>query len=264
MVLQLTRPLIIFDLETTGVDPREDRIVEIAALRIEPDGGREMRSERMNPQRPIPAGATAVHGISDADVADAPTFRQAAAAWLEYFEGADVGGFNVVRFDVPLLDREFRDLGLDFAVADRRVVDSMRIFHQKERRDLTAAARFYLDSDHAGAHAADADVEMTAKILEAQLQRYEDLPRDVAALAEFCDPPRPGGIDRQGKFLWQNGEAVIGFGKHQGHTLRELAARNPGYLKWILKTDFPEDAKTIASNALAGTFPEPEKAGQST
>jgi len=263
MDLRLERPLAVFDLETTGIDPATDKIVEVAVLRILPDGGRDMKARRVNPERPIPPGATAVHGIRDEDVADAPTFRQLAPRLLEFLEGADLAGFNVARFDVPLLDREFRECGHDLAVASRRIVDSMRIFHRMEPRDLTAAARFYLDRDHADAHAAQADVEMTADILVAQIRRYDDLPSDVPGLAEFCSSRKPGAIDSQGKFVWRGDEAAIAFGKHAGTPLRVLASRHPDYLEWILKTDFPEDAKRIAADALRGRFPEPA-ATQST
>ena len=254
-LLTLERPLVFFDLETTGIDPATDRIVEICALRVDPDGTRESRTRRINPERPIPAGATAIHGIRDEDVRDEPTFRQIARGLLEFLANADMAGFNVLRFDLPLLDREFRDCGLDLGLAGRRVVDAMTIFHRMERRDLSAAVNFYLGRSHEGAHAAEADVSATAEVLEAQLERYPDLPRGVEELDAWMRGGRAAGVDRSGKFVWKDGEAVLAFGKHQGKALRDVAQENPGYLEWVSRSDFPEAATRVASEALAGRFP---------
>ena len=254
-LLSLDRPLIFFDLETTGIDPATDRIVEISALRVAPDGTRESRTRRINPERPIPPGATAIHGIRDEDVRDEPTFRQIARGLLEFLADADLAGFNVLRFDLPLLDREFRDCGLDLGVARRRVVDAMTIFHRMERRDLGAAVSFYLGRSHEGAHAAEADVAATAEVLEAQLERYPDLPRAVEELDAWMRGGRTDGVDRSGKFVWKSGEVVLAFGKHQGKKLHRVAREDPGYLEWVSRSDFPEDAKRVASEALAGRFP---------
>jgi DNA polymerase-3 subunit epsilon len=261
--LILERPLVFFDIESTGTDPDSDRIVEISAMRIAPDGARETRTRRIHPERPIPPGATAVHGIRDEDVRDAPTFRQISRSLLEFLEGADLAGFNVARFDVPLLEREFRDCDLDLDVAGRRVIDVMRIYHRKERRDLTAAVRFYLDREHEGAHGAEADVVATADVLEAQLERYDDLPGGVAELAEWCDPLPENAVDRRGKFVWRDGEAVFAFGRHRDRSLREVVAEAPDYLEWIVGSDFPDDAREIVRNALEGRLPE-QGEGQST
>lgn len=253
--LILDRPLVYFDLETTGTDPATDRIVEISVLRVSPDGARESRTRRINPERPIPAEATAVHGIGDDDVRDEPSFRQIARGLLEFLGEADLAGFNVLRFDLPLLDREFRDCGLDLRLAGRRVVDAMTIYHRMERRDLSAAVRFYLGRSHDGAHAAEADVAASADVLEAQLERYPDLPRSVEELDAWIRGGRTAGVDRSGKFVWQDGEAVLAFGKYQGKPLRRVARDDPGYLEWIAKSDFPPDAKQVAADALAGRFP---------
>lgn len=184
--LRLARPIVFFDLETTGTDPAWDRIVEIAVLRIEPDGRSEVRTRRINPERPIPPEATAVHGIRDEDVREAPTFRQIARSLLAFIGDADLAGYNLRRFDLPLLERELRACGLDLGVSRRRVVDVMTIFHRKEPRDLEAAVRFYLRREHEGAHGAEADVLAAAEVLDAQLAVYEDLPRTVDELARWC------------------------------------------------------------------------------
>lgn len=253
--LRLDRPLVIFDLETTGTDPATDRIVEISALRLEPDGTQAIKTRRLDPERPIPAGATAVHGIGDDDVRGAPTFRQVARSLLDWLAGADLAGFNISRFDVPLLEREFRDCGLDFGIGGRRVLDSMVVFHRKEPRDLCAAVRLYLGREHVAAHSARADVEAAAEVLDAQLGRYDDLPRTVAELAAWTQGSRPDGVDARGKFVWRDGEAVFAFGKHEGVPLRQVAAQAPDYLEWILGSDFPEDARAIVAGALRGEFP---------
>lgn len=253
MRLRLERPLCFFDLETTGTDPMRDRIVELSVLRLTPDGSREVRTRRINPERPIPAEASAIHGIRDADVKDCPSFRLVARSVLEFFGDADVAGFNVRRFDVPLLDREFRDCGLEFGLARRRVLDAMTIFHMKERRDLTAAVQFYLGRDHAGAHGAEADVVATADVLAAQLDRYPDLPSDVAALDAVLTPPAPpGAVDRAGKFVLREGKIVFAFGRHAGRPLVEVARTQRDYLEWILRTDFPDDARAFVERALRG------------
>jgi len=252
MSLELKRPLAFFDLETTGIDPMRDKIVEIALVRLDPDGGREAVTRRINPERPIPAEATAVHGITDADVAGAPAFREVARPLLDLLKDADLAGFNVRRFDVPLLDREFRDCALDLALASRRIVDVMTIFHKKEPRDLTAAVRFFLERDHAGAHGAEADVAASIEVLEAQLTRYPDLPREVEALDVWCNPAPKGAVDRGGKFVLREGEVVFAFGKQKGRSLSEVARSQRDYLEWILKQDFPEDARVLVERALRG------------
>ena len=250
--LALSRPLAIFDLETTGTDPARDKIVELAILRLDPDGGRESRARRINPERPIPPDATAVHGITDDDVRDAPAFRQVARGLLDFLGDADLAGFNVRRFDVPLLDREFRDCGLDLALARRKVVDAMTIFHRKEPRDLTAAVRFFLAREHAGAHGALADVEATAEVLAAELDRYDDLPATVDALDAYCNPVPAGAVDREGKFVVREGEVVFAFGRQKGRALREVARLQRDYLEWFLRQDFPEDARALVARALRG------------
>jgi DNA polymerase III subunit epsilon len=253
-LLSLDRPLVLFDLETTGIDPATDRIVEIACLRLEVDGQRQERTRRINPERPIPPGATAIHGIGDADVRDAPTFRQVAVSLAELLAGADLGGFNVLRFDLPLLSREFRDCGLDPGLETRRVVDAMAIYHRKERRDLAAAARFYLGREHAAAHAAEADLAVTLDVLEAQLERYPDLPRTVGGLSEWIGPGADR-VDSSGKFVRREGLVVFAFGRHQGKPLAEIAQRFPDYLQWILGQDFPPDACELVRRALSGEPP---------
>jgi DNA polymerase-3 subunit epsilon len=247
--LTLRRPLVFFDLETTGTDLATDRIVEISVIRVEPDGATSSRTRRLDPERPIPPEASAVHGIRDEDVRGEPTFRQIANGLLEFLKEADLGGFNVRRFDVPLLDRELRDCGLDLGLADRRVLDVMTIFHKKEPRDLRAAVRHYLAREHAGAHTAEADVAAALDVLDAQLERYADLPRSVDELDAWCGPMAVA-VDRAGKFVWREGEVAFSFGRYQGRSLREVAKEQPDYLRWILDQDFPPDARELVERAL--------------
>lgn len=257
--LAVDRALIVFDLEATGVDPSTDRIVEIAACRIEPDGTRSWFERRVNPGIPIPPAAAAVHGITDDDVRDEPGFDAIAAELERFLADADLAGFNVARFDVPMLDAELRRVGVDARLGDRRVVDAMTIYHRKERRDLAAAVRLYLGRDHDGAHAARADVEATVGVIEEQVRRYDDLPGTVAGLDEWCKAPPPGALDHGRRLVWRGDEAVINFGPHRGRTLRELVddPDSRGFLRWILGKDFDDDVKRIVRDALDGRFPVP-------
>ena len=257
--LKLSRPLAFFDLETTGIDAASDRIVEICILKVFPDGRREALVERLNPERPIPPEATAVHGISDQDVAGCPRFRERAAAYLAMLEGADLSGYNVQRFDIPLLRRELKDVGMDMPMEGVRVVDAMAIYHRKERRDLSAAVRFFLGRELDGAHSASADVAATAEVLDAQLARYDDLPKTVEELEAWCNPVRQDAVDRSGKFQWKNREIVFTFGKYRDRTLASVCDTNRGYLEWVLRSDFPEDSKEVVQAALAGRLPDPPK-----
>lgn len=256
--LQLRRPLAVFDLETTGTDPTEDRIVELAVVRLLPEGDRSVASWRVHPGRPIPPAASAVHGLRDEDVADCPRFEQVADEVLGVVDGCDLGGFNVLRFDLPLLRREFERAGRTFPRSDVAVVDALAVFHRMEPRDLSAALRLYCGREHEGAHGAEADAVATADVLLAQVAHYRDLPDDVDALSEFCRRTgREGGepVDAAGKFVWRGGEAVLAFGKHRNRPLRELAEQAPGYLRWMLDGDFEPSTKSVAAGALQGHFP---------
>ncbi|MBT3379936.1 MAG: 3'-5' exonuclease [Lentisphaerae bacterium] len=261
MLLELSRPLVVFDLETTGTNPHVDRIVEIALLKVFPDGQTESRCLLINPEQPIPPETTAIHGITDDDVAKAPQFRQVSVELLTFLHDCDLAGFAIIRFDVPLLRREFSRAGIDFPPPNTRLVDAQRIFHLNEPRNLAAALRFYCDDDHANAHSADADVAATWRVLLGQLERYEDLPRGVDELDAFCNPRDPGALDAEGKIKWRGKDAVIAFGQKSGMSLKRLAQDEPNYLKWILNKDFSPEVKAIVRDAMAGRFPtRPETA----
>jgi DNA polymerase-3 subunit epsilon len=262
--LVLLRPLVFMDLETTGLDPRHDRILELSVMKVFPPGPDGLvtepilRTQRLNPGMPIPPGATAVHHIGDTDVADCPTFAEVAPSLLELFTGCDFAGFGVRRFDLPLLVAEFRRAGLPFEIAERAVIDGKDIFHLKEPRTLKAAYAMYCDGELIDAHSAEADMLASRDVIVAQLERYGDLPHDVAGLAKIGAPQAdPDAIDGEGRFKWIAGEACVNFGKNRGRSLRELASHDDGrdMLGWILRADFSEEVKRIVRAALDGRFP---------
>lgn len=235
--LNLDRPLVFFDLETTGLRIGVDRIVELALIRVSPQGDVLERVRRFNPEMPIPPEATAVHGITDEDVADEAPFASRARALARLLEGCDLAGFNIRRFDVPFLEAEFERVGVPFEVRGRRLIDMQTIFHAEEPRDLSAAARFYLDRDHHEAHTALGDIRTSAAVLSAQLQRYEHLPRDMDGLNSYCQELSPYDGPLGQWFRVSDEGLAFRKGKHEGRFLEEVARDDPGYLEWILGLD---------------------------
>lgn len=254
------KPIAFFDIESTGVNIRADRIIDLTIIKVHPDGQRETHNFRVNPGIPIPVEASRVHGIYDADVKDCPTFKAVAKQVAEIFEGADLGGYNILRFDIPLLQEEMARAEVPFDVDNRRVVDAQRIYHRREPRDLTAALMFYRGKKHEGAHGALDDVVATIEVLEGQYEKYADLPRDIEALSEYCNPRNPSWADSSGKLKWVNGEITINFGKKSGAKLRDLVKLEPSYLRWMLDQSFPRDVAEIVGNALKGKYPDPPAA----
>ena len=255
--IELKRPLVVFDIESTGISPRRDRIVELAAVRVNVDGSEETKTWLLNPTVHIPEETTAIHGISDEDVKDCPTFADRAQEIFAFFDGCDLSGFNSDRFDVPCLEEEFARVGLNFASSRRKHLDAQRIYHRMEPRDLTAAVRRYLGRAHEGAHGAEADAAATLEVLKQQLVEYAELPRSVDELDEFIAPHDPLNADRNGLFRWKGGEWTINFGKKRGETLKRIMLNEPNFLKWMLKGDFDVDARMIAADALEGRLPPP-------
>ncbi|MGN0854848.1 MAG: exonuclease domain-containing protein [Kiritimatiellia bacterium] len=256
--LRLDRPLIVFDIESTGVSPRKDRIIELAAIKVSPDGTEEERCWLLNPTVPIPPETTAIHGITDAIVKDCATFAEKADEIFAFFAGCDLSGFNADRFDIPCLEEEFARVNLNFGASGRRHIDVQRIYHRMEPRDLSAAVRFYLDRDHAGAHGAEADARATLEVLKSQMTRYPGLPRTPAEMDEYLVPHDPLNADRTGLIRWVNGEWTVNFGKKRGETLKHLLLNEPNYLKWILKGDFDTEARMIVRDLLEnGRLPPP-------
>lgn len=242
MKLNLSRPIIFFDLETTGTDIMRDRIVEISMIKVMPDCSDIQRTVRVNPGCPIPAEATAIHHITDADVADKPAFREIAPALAESFAGCDIAGFNSNRFDIPLLAEEFARAGIDFDFSAARFVDVQTIFHKREQRTLSAAYRFYCSKELEEAHSANADTRATYEVLMAQLDHYGDLPNDIALLAEYSTQNR--NVDLMGRLIYDDlHREVINFGKYKGQLAADVLRRDPGYFSWIQQGEFPSNTK---------------------
>ena len=262
--LHIERPLAFIDVETTGLNPYSDRIVELSILKIHPDGTNEYHSRTINPGIPIPPDATAIHGITDEDVASKPQFGQYAKSIRNFLEGCDIAGFNVIRFDLPFLEAEFARANVGFSRQGRYLIDSQIIYHQRDPRDLQAAYQKYCGKEMVNAHRAEEDAKAAAEILNGQLETYLDLPRDVAGLCALCYKVKENIVDAEGKFIWVEGEAVCNFGKkHKGSTLKNIAIEDPDYLSWIANADFSIEVKELAINALNGEFPEPPKPSQS-
>ena len=242
MRLNLSRPIIFFDLETTGTSVTSDRIVEISLIKVFPDGHTEEKTRRINPERHIPEESTAIHHITDEDVKDAPTFRQIARSLHELFDDSDIAGFNSNKFDVPLLIEEFGRAGLQFDVNGRNFVDVQGIFHKMEQRTLVAAYRFYCGKELTDAHSASADTRATYEVLLSQLERYPDLKNDVQALAQFSSGGR--NVDLAGRMVYDdNNEPIFNFGKNKGRKVRDIVRHEPGFVQWIMQGDFPKETK---------------------
>jgi len=239
--LQLKRPLAVIDLETTGTNVATDRIIEIAIVKVMPDKSIQNKTKRINPGMPIPPATTAIHGISDEDVKDCPTFKQAANELRQFMDNCDIAGYNSNRFDIPLLVEEFLRTGLEFDVKGRRFIDVQKIFHLMEKRTLSAAYKFYCDKNLENAHSAEADALATYEILEAQLDRYEQLQSEVEHLAEFTKEEEY--VDFARRMIMQNGVETFNFGKYKGRAVREVLKIEPQYYDWMMKADFPLNTK---------------------
>ncbi len=243
MDLNLKNPLIFFDLETTGINITKDRIVEISLLKVYPNGKEEVKSRRINPEMPIPSQATAIHGITDDDVKECPTFKQISKSLADWMEGCDIAGFNSSRFDVPLLAEEFLRAGVDFDMSKRKFVDVQIIFHKKEQRTLEAAYKFYCDKELVNAHSAEADTFATYEVLKSQLDRYPDLQNDVAFLSQEFSSFN-NNVDFAGRMIYdENGVEMFNFGKHKGRRVSEVFEKEPGYYSWMMDGDFPLNTK---------------------
>ncbi len=254
-LISLDKPLVIFDLETTGLSVNLDRIVEIAYIKITSDGQILKGDCFLNPEMKIPAEAFAIHGISDDKVKDQPAFKDKAEEFYEIFNGCYYSGFNVLTFDLPMLKREFLRVGLDFDYANSKIIDAKVIYHYMEQRTLAAAYKFYCKKEHADAHSALGDVEATAKILTKQLEKYKET-RDWDFIYKIHHAADDRFVDTDRKFYWRGGEAYFSFSKHKDRPLAEIAQCDPGFLNWILSADFSEETKNIVKNALNGELPK--------
>ena len=244
MQLHLTKPICFFDLETTGVNISKDRIVEISILKVYPDGKKESNTWLVNPEIPIPKEVTAIHGISDADVANEPTFKELGKEIHQMIKDSDLGGFNSNRFDIPLLAEEMLRAEIDFDMRNRRAVDVQTIFHKMEQRTLSAAYKFYCNKNLDDAHSAEADTNATYEVLKAQLERYDSLENNINFLSEFSS--RKKFADFAGFIIFnKDGEECFSFGKHKGKKVVDVLEQEPGYFGWLLNADFPLYTKKV-------------------
>lgn len=244
MQLNLKNPLVFFDLETTGINIVKDRIVEISFVKVYLNGKEESKTRRINPEMPIPPESTAIHGITDEDVKDCPTFKEIAKSLAAQIEGCDLAGYNSNRFDIPLLAEEFLRAGVDIDLNKRKFVDVQTIFHKMEQRTLAAAYKFYCDKSLENAHTAEADTMATYEVLKAQLDRYPELQNDINFLSQYSS--YTNNVDFAGRMVYNDkGEEVINFGKYKGRLVEEVLKNDPGYYSWIMNGDFPLNTKKI-------------------
>lgn len=240
-MLKLTKPLASIDLETTGVNLGTDRIVEIAIVKVLPDGTRSVRRKLINPEMPIPKTSSDIHGITDEMVKDAPTFKQVANELKQVLDGCDIAGYNSNRFDIPLLMEEFLRVQVEFDMKGRKLVDVQKIFHQMEQRTLGAAYKFYCNKNLEGAHSAEADAAATFEILEAQTERYPVLGNTVDAILKTIGEDVI--VDFARRFIMENGVEIFNFGKFKGRAVSDVLKAEPQYYDWMMRGDFPQHTK---------------------
>jgi DNA polymerase-3 subunit epsilon len=252
MKLQLARPIAFIDLETTGVNISNDRIVEIAIVKIAPDGTKQVKRKLINPLMPIPAGSSDIHGITDDMVKDAPSFKQVANEVKQFMENCDMGGYNSNRFDVPMLIEEFLRAGIEFSVEGRKLVDVQKVFHLMEQRTLSAAYKFYCSKVLDGAHSAEVDATATWEVLEAQVERYPQIGDTVESIVKFTG--EDDIVDFARRFIKDKGIEIFNFGKHKGKPVTQVLKEEPQYYDWMMKGDFAMDTKQKLTEILNRTL----------
>ncbi|MBN2520388.1 MAG: 3'-5' exonuclease [Bacteroidales bacterium] len=247
MELNLRNPLIFFDVESTGVNVASDRIVEISYLKIFPNGNKISKTIRINPTIPIPKKVSDIHGITDEDVKNEPTFAEIAKSLINEFEGCDFAGYNSNKFDIPILAEEFIRADVDFDLKKRRFVDVQVIFHKKEQRTLSAAYKFYCNKELENAHSAEADTNATYEILKAQLDKYKDLKNDIEALSAYSAHNK--NVDFVGRIVYnEKGVETFNFGKYKGRTVEDVFEKDPAYYGWMMNNDFPLYTKKVLTS----------------
>jgi DNA polymerase-3 subunit epsilon len=240
-MLQLTRAIAVIDLETTGINLSADRIVEVAIYKILPEGKKISKRKLLNPEIPIPAASSDIHGITAEMVKDAPTFKQVANELKQFIEGCDLAGYNSNRFDIPMLAEEFLRVGIEFDFKGRRLIDVQKIFHMMEQRTLSAAYKFYCNKNLDGAHSAEADATATWEVLEAQVERYNQLGSSVESILKFIGEDQI--VDFARRFVFENGVETFNFGKHKGRAVADVLKSEPQYYDWMMKGEFPMHTK---------------------
>lgn len=252
MKIQLTRPLAFIDLETTGINISLDKIVEIAIVKIMPDGTKQVKRKLVNPLIPIPQAATDVHGITDEMIKDAPSFKQIANEVRQFIEGCDIGGYNSNRFDVPMLIEEFLRAGINYNIEECKFVDVQKIFHLMEQRTLTAAYKFYCNKSLDDAHSAEVDATATWEVLEAQVEKYPQIGNTVESIVKFTGEDEL--VDFARRFIKVNGVEVFNFGKHKGKPVTQVLKEEPQYYDWMMKGDFAMNTKQKFTEILNKTL----------
>lgn len=252
MALQLERPLVFIDLETTGVNLAIDRVIEIAIVKIFPDKTKQVKHKIVNPQIPIPKSASDIHGITDEHVKDAPTFKEVANELKQFIDNADLSGYNSNRFDIPLLMEEFLRAGINLDMSNRRMLDVQQIYHMMEKRTLGAAYKFYCEKELVDAHSAEADATATWEILEAQLDKYEHLGGTLDTILQFTGEEKY--VDFARRFIMENDVEVFNFGKHKGRPVVDVLKSEPQYYDWMMKGDFPLHTKQKLTEILNRTL----------
>jgi len=251
MKLKLTNPVAFFDLETTGLSVSKDRIVEIGIIKINPDQSEESLTMKLNPEMKISQESIDIHGISDEDIKDCPTFKDAAEKIKNFIGDADLAGYNSNKFDIPMLLEEFSRVNMEFEMKNRKCVDVQNIFHKKEQRTLAAAYKFYCNKEIENAHSAEADIIATYEVLKSQLDKYDDLENDISFLAEFSQNNKNKLLDFAGRIaVNKKGEPIYNFGKHKDKTIKEVFIKEPSYHAWMLNNDFPFYTKKILKEII--------------
>ncbi len=257
MKLNLTRPLIFFDIETTGINIVTDRIVEICILKVLPDESSDSKTYRINPTIPIPQYATAIHGITNEDIKDSPKFNDVAKEILAFIGNADLAGYNSLKFDIPILIEEFARAGVMFSIQGRKLIDVKNIFHKMEQRTLTAAYKFYCGKELSDAHSAEADTKATFEVLKAQIDRYADITlldknnkeyfpirNDLQSLHDFST--MHNNVDLVGHIIFNDDHVeIFNFGKYKGESVEKIFQKEPQYFDWMMKADFPASTKQV-------------------
>ena len=254
MKLNLTKPIVFFDLETTGTNISSDRIVEISALKVYPQQKEETKTMRINPDMPISEEASNIHGITNEDVKDAPKFEEVAKEWADYIRGCDLGGYNSNKFDIPLLAEEFLRADVEIDLKKHRFIDVQIIFFKMEQRTLSAAYRFYCNKNLNDAHSAESDTKATYEVLQAQLDRYDNLQNDIDFLSKFSSHNK--NVDFAGRIVYnKEGREVFNFGKYKGRLVEDILTKDPGYYGWMINNDFPLYTKKMLTQIkLRGAF----------
>ena len=252
MKLQLTKPIAFIDLETTGINISTERIVEIAMVKISPDGGQQIKRKLINPQMPIPKASSDIHGITDEMVKDAPTFKQAANEIKQFIDNCDLAGYNSNRFDIPMLIEEFLRSGLEFTLEGKKLLDVQKVFHMMEQRTLGAAYKFYCNKSLENAHSAEVDATATWEVLEAQVERYPQIGNTVESIVKFTG--EDDIVDFARRFVKENGIEIFNFGKHKGKPVTQVLKEEQQYYDWMMKGDFPMNTKQKLTEILNRTL----------